>query len=150
LKLGKLIALYDSNDITIDGKTDLSFTEDVKKRFEAYGWGVVEVDGHNREKIREGIQASQKDANRPSLVICKTIIGYGSPNKQGTSGVHGAPLGEDELKLTKEKLGIPQKDFYVDADIKAIQERYVESGAQYESTWKDKMSDYSTAEPAST
>lgn len=114
LKLGKLIVLFDDNQITIDGSTDLAFTEDVKGRYEAYGWHVSEVYGHEAKDVLAAIEAAKAETERPSLIACRTIIGYGSPNKQGTSGVHGSPLGEEEVKLTKENLGWPlEPKFYV-------------------------------------
>ncbi len=95
LKLGKLIVLYDDNNITIDGGTDKSFTEDVGKRFEAYGWDVVSVrDGNDLESISSAIEKARIDTTKPTLIKVKTVIGYGSPNKAGTSGVHGSPLGK--------------------------------------------------------
>lgn len=105
LGLGKLICLYDDNDISIEGSTDIAFTEDVAARFRAYGWHVVDsIDGMDTEAVDAAIRQSQAETARPSIVICRTIIGFGSPNKAGTAGVHGAALGEDEVKLTKEAL----------------------------------------------
>ena len=102
-KLGKLIVLYDDNNITIDGSTDLSFSENVLKRYEAYGWHTQRVNGHNYDSIREALQYAKKAADQPSIIACKTIIGFGSPNKGGTEHVHGSPLGAEEAKLTKEE-----------------------------------------------
>jgi len=114
LKLGRLVFLYDDNGITIDGKTDITFTEDVGARFEAYGWHVQTVDGHDREAIAAAISAARDVIDRPSLIRCKTTIGYGSPNKAGKSSSHGAPLGVDEVKLTKAALGLdPEQSFVV-------------------------------------
>jgi transketolase len=105
LGLGKLIYLYDDNDISIEGSTDIAFTEDVAARFRAYGWHVVDsIDGMDTEAVDAAIRQAQAETARPSIVICRTIIGFGSPNKAGTAGVHGAALGEDEVKLTKEAL----------------------------------------------
>ncbi len=103
LKLGKLIVLYDMNGITIDGSTDLSFTEDVGARFKAYGWDVQSVDGHNMKDVEAAIAKAQT-TDTPSLICCKTIIGYGSPNKAGKSSSHGSPLGDDEIKASREVL----------------------------------------------
>ena len=100
LGLGKLICFYDSNRITIDGSTDLTFTEDVAMRFRAYHWHVLEIDGHDQDQIAEAIISAQAESEKPSLIIAKTHIGFGSPNKQDTSAAHGAPLGEEELRLT--------------------------------------------------
>lgn len=103
LKLGKLIVLYDDNGITIDGSTDLSFTENVPERFKAYGWDVQKVDGHNMEEVENAIAHAQT-TETPSLICCKTIIGFGSPNKSGKSSSHGSPLGDDEIKASREVL----------------------------------------------
>lgn len=113
LRLGRLIYLYDSNRVTIDGSTDISFSEDVRARFEAYGWHVQRCDGLNVDAVDACIAKSKKD-ERPSLIICDTVIGFGSPNMQGTARTHGAPLGEEEVKLAKRRLGIPLEPlFYV-------------------------------------
>ncbi|MEA2042851.1 MAG: transketolase, partial [Bacteroidota bacterium] len=142
-KLGKLILFYDSNNITIDGKTELSFSENVKKRFKSYGWHVIKADGHNYEAIEKAIKKAKKKDNKPSIIICKTTIGHGSPNKQGTSGVHGSPLGEDEVKITKENLGIPNKDFYVSEEVFAATQAYKETGKTLEEAWNKQLEDYS-------
>ncbi|NLZ28582.1 MAG: transketolase, partial [Firmicutes bacterium] len=108
LKLDKLICLYDDNKITIDGSTDLAFTEDIEGRFEACGWQVVYIkDGNDIDAVAEAIAECKKDRERPSLIKIRTEIGFGSPNKQGKSAAHGAPLGEEETRLTKENLGWP-------------------------------------------
>ena len=140
-KLDKLIALYDSNDITIDGGTNLSYSEDVVKRFKSYNWHVQKIDGHNYKEIRNAIKNAKK-SNKPSLIICKTIIGFGSPNKQGKAAAHGAPLGVEEIKLTKEALGIPQKDFYVSDAVYKMTQKAVEKGAQKEAKWETKCKAY--------
>lgn len=100
LKLGKLIALYDDNNISIDGKVDGWFSDDTKQRFTAYGWQVLEVDGHNAEEINAALTSAKANTNQPSLIICKTQIGFGSPNKANTAASHGAPLGDEEIQLT--------------------------------------------------
>lgn len=140
-KLGKLIALYDSNSITIDGKTKLSYSENVKGRFKAYGWQVQKIDGHNYNEIKKAIKKA-KQSSKPSLIICKTIIGFGSPNKQGKSAAHGSPLGVEEIKLTKEALGIPQKDFYVSDAIYEMTQKVVEKGQRKEEKWNKKCANY--------
>jgi transketolase len=118
LKLGKIIYLYDDNEISIDGSTELAFTEDVEKRFEAEGWQTIKVDGHDRDAVEWAIKKAQKETEKPSLILCDTHIGFGSPNKQDTSASHGAPLGEDEVRKTKENLGWdPDKKFYIPEDV---------------------------------
>src|SRR6056297_3063227 len=115
LGLGKLIALYDSNNISIEGSTSLAFTEDVAARFEAYGWQVLKGDAYDFKQIQQLIQKAQKESNKPSLIVQTSIIGKGSPNKAGTHGVHGAALGDDEIKASRAELGIPaDQDFYID------------------------------------
>ena len=112
--LGKLIAIYDDNGISIDGEVEGWFTDDTPKRFEAYGWQVIpEVDGHDSAAIEAAFTAAQAETTRPTLICCKTVIGQGSPNKAGTEGCHGAPLGEDEIALTREALGWPHGAFEV-------------------------------------
>ncbi len=114
LGLGKLVALYDDNHITIDGKTDLAFSEDVLKRFDAYGWHTARVDGQNPTAVSAALLAALAETERPSIIACRTTIGFGSPNRAGTSKAHGEPLGVDEVRLTKEQLGLPPDvDFYV-------------------------------------
>ncbi|QEN06389.1 transketolase [Thiospirochaeta perfilievii] len=112
LELGKLIVLYDSNQITIEGSTDITFTEDVLKRFEAYGWQTLEGDGHNLEEVYNLINQAKAESKKPTLIKLNTQIGFGSPNKSGTAGAHGAPLGPDEIKLTREALGIDLETSY--------------------------------------
>jgi len=116
LQLDKLIVLYDDNGISIDGKTDLSFTDDTLLRFQSYGWAVDRIDGHDYKQI-DGAIAIAKANNRPTLIACKTHIGFGSPNKQDTAAAHGAPLGEDEIKATKEALGIDYPAFEVPDEV---------------------------------
>ncbi|NDE89538.1 MAG: transketolase [Alphaproteobacteria bacterium] len=118
LKLGKLIVFYDDNQISIDGSTALSFTEDTSKRFDAYGWQTLKCDGHNMAEIEAAIIAAHKDA-RPTIISCRTVIGQGSPNKAGTHGVHGSPLGADEIIATREKLGWSHAPFVIPEDVLA-------------------------------
>jgi len=148
LKLGKLIYLYDSNKISIDGPTDLSFSDDTKKRFEAYGWDVQVIDGHNHTEIENAIRRAQT-TDTPSLIECKTIIGYGSPNKQGTADSHGAPLGDDEIRLTKENLGVePDKSFYISETVmEAMREAAINTGETLESQWNQVLADYEKKYP---
>jgi transketolase len=138
LKLGKLICYYDSNQITIDGRTDLSFTEDVGKRYEAYGWQVLRGSMYDFEEIAKLTAEAKKESSKPTLIILTSIIGKGSPNKANTSGIHGAPLGAEELALTKKELGIPS-DFYVapeaEAYFKAKQEEWKKNRASWQANF---------------
>ncbi len=139
-RLGKLIMLYDDNEITIDGPTDLSFTEDVLKRYEAYGWHVQRIDGHHYGEIRRAIQAAKEETERPSIIACRTIIGFGSPNKAGTHDVHGAPLGEEEVKLTKEALGLPANEsFYVPEEVLTFTRGFLDRGRELEMDWQERL-----------
>lgn len=136
LGLGKLIYVYDSNQITIEGDTNFTFSEDVGKRFEAYNWQVIHVDGYDHSAIREAIISGQKEAYRPTLIIAKTIIGKGSPNKSNTASAHGEPMGDEETALTKKSIGFPDDAFYVPEDAKELfNKRVKELKADYES-WK--------------
>lgn len=134
-KLGNLIYLYDDNDISLDGPTSLTFNhEDTAKKFEAMGWHVQHADGFNHQQIADAIRIAQKETAKPSIIICKTIIGYGSPHKAGTSGVHGSPLGPEEAKLTKQALGIPLEPTFLvpDTDRAAWAARKAENKKLYD------------------
>jgi transketolase len=147
LRLGKLIYLYDDNDITLDTDASASFTEDQLKRFEAYGWHVQRVNGMESAPVTAAIVAAQNDP-RPSLISCKTIIGYGSPNKQGSSKSHGEPLGEEELKLTKERLGWPQEPrFLIPDDVRDYFRQAIGRGAKAESEWNSQLRKYARQFP---
>ncbi len=142
LKLGKIIYLYDSNKISIDGSTDLAFSDDTKNRFEAYGWHVQQIDGHDRDAIEEAIREAQNRTDKPSLIECKTIIGFGSPNKEGTAASHGAPLGEDEIKKTKKRLGWEfEEKFHVPDDVYR-EMNFVEKGKTLEDSWNILFKEY--------
>ena len=149
LKLGKLIGLYDDNHITIDGKTELTFSDDTAKRFESYGWHVQRVATVTTSRqIDAAITAARRVTDRPSLIVMRTHIGFGSPNKQDTPGAHGAPLGEDEVKLTKQNLGWPSLEpFYVPDEALAHWRQSKERGAKLEAEWKKKQAAYSQAHP---
>ncbi len=149
LKLGKLICLYDDNGITIDGRTDLAFTEDTAKRFEAYGWQVLKVDEGNRtELVDEAITEAKSEKNRPSLIMVRTKIGYGSPNKQDTSDAHGAPLGPDEVKLTKKNLGWPlEPEFLIPEEVKKQFAAFKEIQQAKKSEWDGLFDDYCSEYP---
>ena len=147
LGLGKLIAFYDDNGISIDGEVEGWFTDDTVKRFEAYNWHVVPaVDGHDPEAIRAAIEAGRAETDKPTLICCKTIIGFGSPNKEGKEDCHGAPLGDEEIKLTKERLGWNHGPFEVPADI-YNQWNAKEAGATKEASWNEKFAAYEAAYP---
>ena len=137
LKLGNIIYLYDDNHISIDGSTELAFTEDVGKRFEAYHWHVQTVaDGNDLDAIDHAIKAAQEETGRPSLIKVRTHIGYGSPNKQDTAEAHGSPLGEDEIKLTKQKLGWdPEKKFFIPDEVLKHFRKAVDIGKKREQLW---------------
>ena len=142
-KLGKLILLYDSNNITIDGPTHLSYSENVEKRFEAYGWQVIKIDGHNYDEIRNAITKAKAETEKPSIVICTTQIGFGSPNRAGTSKAHGEPFPADEIVLTKEKLGLPtDQSFFVPSEIANLGQESQEKGAKAEQEWKTLFEEY--------
>ncbi len=148
MKLGKLVVLYDDNNITIDGNTSISFTEDVMKRFEAYGWHTQKIDGHDFEAIDKAIQNAKSNTDQPSIIACKTIIGKGSPNKSNSSGVHGSPLGAEELALAKKELGLPEEAFHVSAESLEAFRKSVAEGAAKEQAWNDKYAAYKAAFPA--
>ncbi|MGI3129500.1 transketolase [Halopseudomonas pachastrellae] len=147
LGLGKLVAFYDDNGISIDGEVEGWFTDDTPKRFEAYGWQVIRnVDGHDADEIKTAIETARKNTEQPTLICCKTIIGFGSPNKQGKEECHGAALGEAEITATREALNWPHAAFEIPADIKAEWDAH-EAGAKAEAAWNDKFAAYQAAFP---
>ncbi|MEL7186382.1 MAG: transketolase [Pseudomonadota bacterium] len=147
LKLGKLICLYDDNNISIDGEVDAWFTDDTAKRFESYGWQVIDnVDGHDPAAVAAAIEGAIADTGRPTMICCKTIIGYGAPNKQGTAATHGAPLGDDEIAAARAELGWSHAPFEVPADISAAWDGR-ERGVVEESAWNEKFAAYNAAHP---
>ncbi|MDU0112788.1 transketolase [Psychrosphaera aquimarina] len=147
LKLGKLIAFYDDNGISIDGEVEGWFTEDTSARFKAYGWHVVEaIDGHDAAAISAAIAEAQSVTDKPSMIICKTTIGFGSPNKQGTHNCHGAPLGDDEIKAARELLNWPHAPFEIPADVYAGWDAK-EDGTELENEWNEKFVAYKNAHP---
>jgi transketolase len=148
LSLGRLIYLYDDNRISIDGSTDLAFTEDRALRFEAYGWHVQKVaDGNDVEAIDAAIQAAKADP-RPSIIVCRTTIGFGSPNRQGTSKAHGEPLGDEELALAKQNLGWPTDPrFFISEDVLEFYRQAVTRGGKAEDEWKLRFEAYRRIHP---
>lgn len=137
LGLGKLIYLYDDNEISIEGSTDIAFTESVPDRFRAYGWHVEEVDGHDLQAVEEAIAAAQEETEKPSLIACRTHIAYGSPNKQDDAAAHGAPLGEEEVRRTKEHLGWPIDDpFLVPHEALGLFRQAIDDGGQAHAEWQ--------------
>lgn len=150
LKLGRLIVLYDSNDISLDGELNKAFSESVADRFKAYGWQYLRVeDGNDMAQVAKAIEEAKADTSRPTLIEVKTIIGYGSPNKSGKSAAHGAPLGEDELKLTKEAYKWTfEEDFYVPDEVYArFRELVVENGVKKEKEWASLFEAYEKQYP---
>jgi len=149
LGLDNLVYLYDDNHISIEGSTDLAFTEDVRKRFEAYGWFVQEVaDGNDLEAIDRALRAARAEKARPSLIKVRTHIAYGSPNKQDSAEAHGAPLGEEEVKLTKQNLGWPvEPAFHIPEEALAHFRRAIAEGERAEAEWQDRLAAYRQAFP---
>ena len=144
--LGKLICFYDQNGISIDGEISNWFTDNTVQRFKSYGWQVLEVDGHNIEKLNLSILSARAELTKPTLICCKTSIGFGSPNKAGTSGVHGSPLGEDEVEVTRKELGWSHKPFEIPEKIRA-EWNHCEAGDASNSQWNDVMALYSEDYP---
>jgi transketolase len=152
LKLGKLVVLYDSNDISLDGKLGLSNSESAKMRFEAYGWQVLRVeDGNDLAALENAISQAKQELNKPTLIEVKTVIGYGSPNKQGKGGhggTHGSPLGADETKLTKEFYGWTSEEaFYVPQEVRAHFQAVKDRGIAANQTWNEQFAAYKAAYP---
>ena len=147
LRLGKLIAVYDDNGISIDGEVEGWFTDDTPKRFESYGWHVIPaVDGHDPAAVEAALLAAKADTERPTLVCCKTVIGKGSPNKQGTESCHGAALGEDEIALTREALGWHHDPFVIPDGVREAWDRRP-AGAEMEAEWQQGFDAYREAHP---
>ncbi len=147
LGLGKLILLYDSNNITIEGNTDIAFTEDVSKRFDSYGWHTQTVeDGNDIDAIEEAINAAKAESDKPSMILIKTVIGYGSP-KAGSASSHGEPLGEENIKILKENLGMPEDAFFVADDVKAHMDALIASLNKNTDDWDAAFAAYEAAYP---
>ncbi len=145
LGLGRLIVIYLDNSITIDGETNLTFSENTGLRFDSYGWHVQRViDGNDISRVEAAIELARQETKRPSIILCKTVLGYGSPNKAGTSKAHGEPLGEDETNLTKEKLGWPlEPKFLVPDDVRNHFQQMVLNGKGWELGWQKSFDEYS-------
>ncbi|AQS11064.1 transketolase [Clostridium saccharobutylicum] len=149
LKLGKLIVLYDSNNISIEGNTDISFREDVAKRYEAYGWQVLKVaDGNDIDSIEKAIDMAKAEVSKPSIIIVKNQIGYGCPAKQGKASAHGEPLGDENIRAMKENLGWKtEPEFYVPNEVYSNMNQYIEKGVSKEHDWNDLFNKYEKAYP---
>ncbi len=141
LKLGQLNVLWDDNRITIDGSTDLSTCEDIPARYRASGWHVVSCDGHDHDDVHRAL-AEAKDDPRPSLIACRTTIGFGAPNKQGTSATHGSPLGEDEVAATRKELGWEHGPFAIPAEIKSAWEDIGKKGVEARGAWTERLGEH--------
>ncbi len=145
LGLGELIFFYDDNSITIDGSTAISLTEDVERRYQAYGWHTLRIDGHDQAAARQAVEEAQKVLDRPSLILAKTRIGYGSPHREGTAKAHGEALGEEEAKLTKEKLGWTRPPFDVPEEVRALFGAAADRGRAAHAAWKTGMAGWKKA-----
>jgi transketolase len=148
LGLGKLIVLYDDNGISIDGPTSLAFTENVPGRFTAYGWHIQQINGHDPAAIAVALDCAQGETERPSLIVCKTHIGFGSPNRQDSNKAHGEPLGADEVLLTKKKMGWPlDTEFFVPEEVRALMQESAARGAARQAEWEKLCLAYQLAYP---
>ena len=147
-KLGNLIVFYDNNGITIDGHTNLSCNDVITKRFESYHWHVVHINGHDLDSIEDAIEEARSTLNKPSLIVCDTLIGYGSPNRAGTAKAHGEPFPEEEIKATKKNLGLPaDKSFFVPDEVKSFLSTIIDSGKKSENQWNKLFASYSLENP---
>lgn len=148
LGLGKLVVLYDSNNISIEGDTDIAFREDVAKRYEAYNWQVIKVeDGNDIEAIEKAIEEAKNETTKPSMIIVKNQIGFGCPAKQGKASAHGEPLGAENIKAMKENLGWKQEDFYVPAEVYSNMDSYINAGVEKENSWNSLFEVYQNEYP---
>ncbi len=148
LGLGSIVMLYDDNHITIDGSTEIAFTEDVGARFESYGWQVLACDGMDADEVDQAIREGIAETERPTLIRCRTQIGYGSPNRAGTSKVHGSPLGDEELTLTKKSLGLPENEkFYVSSEVFKHMGSARQTGAERQTAWQSSLEKSFAANP---
>ena len=145
-ELGKLICFYDQNGISIDGEIDNWFTDNTEERFNSYGWQTISVDGHNIDEIDKAISSAKLEVSKPTMIFCRTTIGFGSPNKSGTSGVHGSPLGEDEIKKTREALGWDHEPFNIPGHVYDFWDARI-AGEEHNSNWDSVMSSYENKHP---
>ena len=147
MKLGKLICFYDDNNISIDGEVDGWFTDDTPARFRAYGWQVIEaIDGHDADAIRDAIEQARSETGKPTLICCKTVIGYGSPNKQGTAATHGAPLGAEEIAAVRQQIGWEHEPFVIPDDVYAAWNANPQ-GDVLEHEWQQQWQHYQSRYP---
>lgn len=145
--LGKLVVFYDQNFISIEGDTHITYTDDVTKRMEAYNWQVIEIDGHNHQQIADAIESAQAEQEKPTVIICNTTIGFGSPNKAGSHDCHGAPLGEDEVALTKEALGLSPDAFHVPEEVSNLFAQRTAAMEAVEAEWNELFSRWGSEYP---
>ncbi|MGH8947137.1 MAG: transketolase, partial [Acidimicrobiia bacterium] len=144
LALGKLIYCYDDNEISIDGDTDITFTEDVLKRFDAYDWHTLDISGHDPLAVEEALELAIAENDRPSLIICHTHIAHGAPNKQDTAEAHGSPLGEEEIRMVKESMGFdPDETFRVDQEVYDFFAKAMERGRAARAAWEQRLEEAS-------
>jgi transketolase len=144
LALGKLVYCYDDNEISIDGDTDITFTEDVLKRFEAYDWHTLDINGHDRTAVGEALELAVAEEDRPSLIVCHTHIAHGAPNKQDTAEAHGSPLGEDEIRMVKESMGFdPEVTFYIPNEVYEFFGTAMERGKRARTAWEQRLEEAS-------
>ncbi|NQU39211.1 MAG: transketolase [Lentisphaerae bacterium] len=147
LGLNKLILFYDFNKITIEGSTELAYSDDVKRRFQGYNWNVIDIDAHDYDQIGRAIGRAKREKNRPTIVICRSHIGFGSPNKQDTASAHGEPLGIDEIVATKRALGMPEASFYVPQEVRDMFEARHRVLKRHQAKWKRSFRAYADAHP---
>ena len=148
LRLGNLVYLYDSNRITIEGTTDLTFSEDVAKRFDAYGWHTLTIDGHDRAAVEAAIEAGRRETERPTLIVTRTHIGFGAPKKQDSAEAHGAPLGKDEIKATKRGFGLPEdQDFFVPPEVTQLFAARAEEVKREYQDWQTRFAAWRKSHP---
>jgi len=148
LKLGKLILIYDSNNITIEGSTELAFTESVKDRYRAYGWQVLEVDGHSIPELQKALAEARANKDQPTMIIAHTQIAKGAPTKAGSAETHGSPLGAEEIAGLKRALGLPEdQDFFVPADLQDLPQKMRQKGQQFEAEWNELFQNWAKEYP---